>query len=571
MYILGTSAFYHDSAAAVLKDGKVLAAVEEERFTRRKHDNAFPFQAVAFCLREAGIALNDVGALAYYEKPLLKFERILDDFVQTYPLSLGPFLRGIPEWLHVKVQVKRLLRKELGFQGKIFFVPHHASHAAAAFFPSPFEKAALLTIDGVGEYQTTGLWLGERNTLVPLYAIDFPHSWGLFYSAFTSFLGFKINEDEYKVMGLAAYGEPSYEARIRELIKIKADGSFRVDMRFFSFREGIRMWNRRFEKFFGPPRKPDDPITQREKDLAASVQKILEEGYGKTLQHLAELTGARELCVGGGVALNALANGKIFERTPFTNVYVFGAAGDSGAAVGAALFTHHQLMGNAVRNEVRGLELGSSHADAEAERQLTARGVSFERFSGEETLLERVASLLSQDAIVGWFQGRMEFGPRALGARSILASPCSARMKERVNLVKRREAFRPFGGSILQDRVHEYLEVPESQRSFPFMTFCFRVRPDKRGELAAIVHEDGTVRIQTVAPEHGRYEQLIRAFAKKTGTPCLLNTSFNLQGEPIVESPAQAIDDFLKSPMDYLVLGNLLVQHPRGKGGVAGS
>ncbi|MBI4134060.1 MAG: hypothetical protein HY475_01405, partial [Candidatus Terrybacteria bacterium] len=408
MYILGISAFYHDSAAALLKDGKVLFAAEEERFTRIKHDNAFPFQAAAFCLREAGIALNDIEALAYYEKPLLKFERILDGFVQTYPFSLKPFLRGIPEWLRVKVQVKRILRKELGFQGKIFFVPHHVSHAAAAFFSSPFTKAAVLSVDGVGEYQTTGLWLGERNTLVPLRAIDFPDSWGLFYSTFTSFLGFKINEDEYKVMGLAAYGEPSYEASIRKLIEIRGDGSFRLDMRFFSFREGSRMWSRRFEKLFGPPRKPDDPITQREKDLAASVQKTLEDGYGRILRHLSELTGVKELCVSGGVALNALANGKIFDQTPFTKTHVFGAAGDSGAALGAALFVYHQLFGNIPRHETRGLAFGSAYTDAGLKQQLAVRGLPYEFFGDEETFLARIALLLSQDSVIGWFQGRME-------------------------------------------------------------------------------------------------------------------------------------------------------------------
>ena len=567
MYILGISAFYHDSAAALLKDGKVFVAAEEERFTRIKHDNAFPFQAVAFCLREAGIALNDVEALAYYEKPLLKFERILDGFVQTYPFSLKPFLCGIPEWLRMKVQVERILRKELGFQGKIFFVPHHVSHAAAAFFPSPFKKAAVLTVDGTGEYQTTGLWLGERNTLVPLRAIDFPHSWGLFYSTFTSFLGFTINEDEYKVMGLAAYGEPSYEARIRKLIEVKADGSFRFDMRFFAFREGFRMWSPRFEDVFGQPRKPGDPITQREKDLAASVQTVLEDGYGKILRHLSELTGCRAVCVGGGVALNATANGKIFDRIPFTDAYVFGAAGDSGAAVGAALFVHHQLFGNIPRHEIKGLEFGSAYTDAELKQQLAVRGLPYEFFDDEETLLARVALLLSQDAVIGWFQGRMEFGPRALGARSILANPRSASMKEKVNRVKRREAFRPFGGSILQERVGEYLEIPGSQRAFPFMNFCFRVRPERREELAAIVHKDGTCRAQTVSPEQGRYYRLLSAFAEKTKTPCLLNTSFNTQGEPIVESPAQAIDDFLATPIDYLAIGNFLVSRPRGRGG----
>ena len=561
MYILGISSYYHDSAAALIKDGQVIAAVEEERFSRVKHDNSFPYQAIEFCLRYGNISIENIDVIAYYEKPLLKFERILETFIETFPFALKPFLKAMPEWLDYKIKIEQTIRKKLGFHGRIYFIPHHFSHASAAFFPSPFNKAAILTIDGVGEYQTTGLYQGEENKIYPLKSIDFPHSLGLLYSTFTSFLGFKVNEDEYKVMGLAAYGKPIYLKKISSLIKVRDDGSFQLNLDYFSFRESFTMWSKKFEKVFGKPRLPNDQITLRDKNLAASIQKATEEIYFKILNHLYSLTPSENLCVSGGVALNALANGKIYQNTPFKNVYIFGAAGDSGASLGSALFVYHQLLANKKRNKITCLYFGSHYSDSDIEKELKRFNLKYQRFD-EESLVKTTARLLAEGKIVGWFQDRMEFGPRALGGRSILCKPHPRSMKRRMNIIKKREQFRPFAGSILQENVEEYFIVPEKAHWSPFMTFCFQVKKDKRRELAAIVHEDGSCRIQTVNRKNGLYYQLIYEFYKTTGIPCLLNTSFNLKGEPIVENPKQAIEDFLKTKMDYLVIGSFIV----GKG-----
>jgi carbamoyltransferase len=559
MYILGISAFYHDSAAALIKDGRVLYAVEEERFTRIKHDNQFPYQAVKFCLEKEDISIADIDYVTYYEKPLLKFERILENFVKTYPFSLRPFLRGIPEWFGDKIKIEQIIRKKLGYKGKLFFIPHHLSHAAASFYLSPFQKSAILTVDGVGEYQTTGLWYGEGNKITPIKSIDFPHSLGLLYSTFTAFLGFRVNEDEYKVMGLAAYGKPIYADNIYQIIDIKEDGSFEMNMKFFVFRESFRMWGKRFEKFFGKPRLRNQPVTQRDKDLAASIQKVTEDIYFRMLNHLRGITKCENVCIGGGVGLNALANGKIYTETPFKNIYIFGAAGDSGGAPGSALFAYHYILHNETRSPVESLHFGSEYADEEIERVLKNFSLNYEKIEGENRLIEKAADLLAKGKIIGWFQGRMEFGPRALGARSILSRPNPRKMKEEVNKIKIREQFRPFAGSILQEKVHEYFEVPKINHLSPFMTFCFKVKEEKREKLIAIVHKDNTCRIQTVNEDNGLYYKLIRRFDGITGVPCILNTSFNLKGEPIVENPQQAVEDFLKTEMDYLVIGKYLV------------
>ena len=559
MHILGISAHYHDSAAVLIQDGITRCAVEEERFTRIKHDNGFPFHAISFCLKSAGIGMQDVDVVAYYEKPLLKFERILETFVETYPRSLRPFLKAVPEWLGDKIKVERTIRRKLAFRGKLFFVPHHYAHAAACFYPSGFAKAAILTLDGVGEYQTTGLWRGDGSKIAPIKSIDFPHSLGLLYSTFTSFLGFRVNDDEYKVMGLAAYGKPIHVNDIHRIIDVKDDGSFCMDMRYFSFRENFGMWSANFEKLFGAPRKPDEEILDRHRDLAASIQRVTEEIYFKILRHLYSLTKYESLCVGGGVALNAVANGKIYGKAPFKNVYILGPSGDSGAALGAALFSCHHLLDFAGRHKIENINLGPAYDDVRVENVLKNSGLAYEKFNTEGKLLYKTASLLAENEVVGWFQGKMEFGPRALGSRSILANPKPAYMKDKVNRIKRRESFRPFAGSILQEKVHEYFNVPEKLLCAPFMNFCFKVGENKKGELAAIVHSDGTCRIQTVNGNDGRYYKLIKAFQKLAGIPCLLNTSFNLRGEPIVENPEQAIADLLKTEMDHLVIGNFLV------------
>lgn len=559
MLILGISAYYHDSAACIIKDGKVLYAAEEERFTRIKHDNQFPFNAIAFCLKEAGISINDVDYVAYYEKPLLKFERILETFIATYPFSLKPFLKGIPEWIEYKIKVGHTIRKKLRYRGEIFFIPHHYSHASVSFYPSPFKEAAILTVDGVGEYQTAGLWSGVDNKITPLKLINFPHSLGLLYSTFTSFLGFKVNEDEYKVMGLSAYGRSTYIDGIKKIVDIKEDGSFKLNMRYFAFRESFTMWSREFEELFGKLRKPDEGITQRHKDIASSLQMVTEEVYFKMLNHLYELTHSKNLCISGGVALNALANGKIYEKTPFENVYIFGAAGDSGGAVGAGLYLYHSILNHKKRYNLVSLFLGSGYKGSGIEQVLKQYKLKYKKFRNEDDLIEKVAQLLSKNKIIGWFQGRMEFGPRALGARSILANPKPEFMKDRVNEIKRREQFRPFAGSILQEYVSDYFEVPEKNYFSPFMVFCFQVREDKRKKLSAIVHEDDTCRIQTVSKENGRYYRLIQRFYELTGIPCVLNTSFNLKGEPIVENLEQAIDNLLKTEMDCLAIGDFFV------------
>lgn len=557
MYILGISAYYHDSAAVLLKDGIIVSAIEEERFSRIKHDNNFPYQAIEHCLNANKIAMDDIDAIAYYEKPLLKFERILETFIQTYPFALKPFLKGIPEWLDYKIKIEYTIRKRLEFKGTIYFIPHHLSHAAACYFSSPYKQSAILTIDGVGEYQTTGLWTGEKNSIKPLKKIDFPNSIGLLYSTFTAFLGFKVNEDEYKLMGLAAYGKPAYAHKIKKIIDVKKDGSFMLDMQYFSFREEFHMWDTKFESLFGKPRKPVDPIHKRHADLAASIQAVTETIYFQMINHLYRLTQSDNLCIGGGVALNALANGKLYTETGFKNFFVFGAAGDSGAAMGAALYVHGSILAKK-RMPVKNLCLGSSYTNKEIEKTLIKHNISFKKYTGSE-IIRKASQLLHKGKIIGWFQGKCEFGPRALGSRSILSRAYPRNMKSKVNIIKKREQFRPFAGSILQNHIHRYLNVSERNLWSPFMTFCFPVQKNRRKKIVAIVHTDGTCRIQTVNKDNGLYYKLINQYYTLSGIPIILNTSFNLKGEPIVERPEQAVADFLKTKMDCLIIGNFLV------------
>jgi len=559
MIILGISAFYHDSAAAIIIDNVVVAALEEERFTRIKHDNAFPTQAIQRVLQIANLTVNDIDAIAYYEKPLLKFERLLDSFVRTYPFALKPFLQAIPDWLGLKIKVEETIRKNVGFSDKIYYIPHHLSHAASAYYTSPYKNAAILTIDGVGEYQTTALWHGKNDTIIPLASLRFPHSIGLLYSTFTAFLGFKINEDEYKLMGLAAYGRPSYYDQIRKIIDIEEDGSYHLNLSYLGFETTFQMWTKKFEVLFGSPRKPTDPITKHHKDIAASIQNITEDIFFKSLCHLHNLTREQNLVMSGGVALNALANGKLYTRTPFKHIHILGCASDSGTAIGAASYVHHLLVPKQFHAHLSTLSLGTSSSDNDIERILRQFPLMYKKIADEETLLAMIVQKLIQKNIIGWFQGAMEFGPRALGNRSILSSTHPQSMKTKVNIIKRREQFRPFAGSGLQETIHTLFEVPEDRHYSPFMNFCFQVKKYKRKHLAAIVHKDNSCRIQSVSPINDRYYRLIRTYYKKTGIGCILNTSFNLKGEPIVETPKQAIEDFLKTPMDYLVINNFFV------------
>lgn len=559
MKILGINAFYHDSAAALIVDGRVISAIEEERFTRIKHDNQFPSRAINFCLKANRLTIKDIDYIAYYEKPLLKFERILETFLETYPYALKTFIAAIPDWLGLKIKVESLIRRKLGFKGKIYFVPHHWSHAAVVYYTSPFKTASILTIDGVGEYQTTGLWIAENNQLRLLKQIDFPHSIGLLYSTFTAFLGFKVNEDEYKLMGLSAYGKPRYLNKLRKIIDVREDGSFKLNLHYFSFRESFQMWNKNFETLFGKPRELKDKFETRHKDLAASIQRFTEEIYLKILNHLQKITGKTTLAIGGGVGLNALANGIIYRRTNFRKIHVLGAAGDSGAAIGAGLYLYHAILGKKNHQQIKTLNLGTSYLDAEIEIELLKRGLKYRKFEQEDELIDFSAKQLAKGKIIGWFQDKCEYGPRALGNRSILANSFPRAMKEKVNLIKRREQFRPFAGSVLQEYVHELFAVPENEHYSPFMNFCFQVKKEAKNKIAAIVHRDYSCRIQTVSSVNGRYYKLIKKYFELTGVPCILNTSFNLKGEPIVETPVQAINDFLKTKMDYLVIEDYLI------------
>ncbi len=560
MNILGISSFYHDSAAVLIRDGYLVAAAEEERFTRKKHDNSFPENAIRYCLEEAGIQMNQIDYVAYYEKPMQKFDRVVHMFVDTYPFSFIPFWKSFPSLISEKLNLRSILKKKFDYDGKILFIPHHLAHASSAFFVSPFRKAAIFTVDGVGEWQTTGLYLGIENKIIPLKRIDFPHSLGLLYSTITAFLGFKVNNDEFKVMGLAAYGKPRYYKKFLKLVEIKEDGSFRLNMEYFSFMESFRMWSRKMEKLLGKPRKPEEKIKRRHMDIAATLQKVTEEIYIKALNHLYSLTKIKNLCIAGGVALNCVANGKIYENTPFKKVFIQGAAGDNGAALGAAFFVWNYLLKKSRKFVMKHMYWGPSYSEKEIERFLKEVGADYEKL-GRKELIEKVAYLLAKNKVIGWFQGRMEFGPRALGNRSILANPKPKWMKDRVNEIKRREYWRPFAGSVLQEKVHEYFEVPEKNHWSPFMIFAFKVKKNKRNEIKAIVHKNGTCRIQTVnKKENGIYYELIRKFYELTGVPVLLNTSFNLKGEPIVNDYKDAYNDFIKTSMDFLVLDNFILK-----------
>lgn len=556
MYILSISAYYHDSAAVLIRDGEIICGIEEERLTRIKHDNGFPFKAIDFCLSQENLKISQIDYVVFYEKPLLKFERVLEEFIKNYPKGLVQFVTYMPEWLSKKINVEGVIRKKIGFKKEILHVPHHLSHAGATCLTSGFKKAAVLTVDGVGEYQTVALWLGEKGKLKLLKEINYPDSLGLFYSAYAAFLGFKVNEGEYKMMGLSAYGKPKYVDEIKKTIKNRKDGSFELDQKYFAYRNTSKMWSKKMEELIGHPRRAQDKFTQRHKDIAASVQKVTEEIIFKMLNYLNEITNCENVCFGGGVALNALVNGKIIKNTNFKNVYVFGPSGDSGAAIGAGLIAYDQITKKELKVKKQHLFLGTGFENEEI-RQVLERykeKIIFEKLNKKE-MLNRVSTLLAKNMTVGWFQGKCEFGPRALGNRSILANPKEIWMKDRVNVIKRRELFRPFAGSVLQDKVQELFDVPEINFYSPYMNFCFLVKSESEKKLASIVHKDKTCRIQTVnKKENELYYELISEFYKKTGIPCVLNTSFNLKDEPLVESVEQAVVDFVKTEMDYLAI-----------------
>ncbi len=594
--ILGISAFYHDSAAALVVDGRIVAAAQEERFTRKKHDHRFPQAAIDYCLAEAGLAPERLDYVAFYDKPLLKFERLLETYVAFAPRGFASFARAMPLWLKEKLHLPRELRKGLRgrFAKRFVFTEHHESHAASAFFPSPFDEAAVLTLDGVGEWATASFGVGRRNRIELSHVMHFPHSLGLLYSAFTYFTGFKVNSGEYKLMGLAPYGEPRFvDAILKHLIDLKPDGSFRMDQSYFNYAAGLTMTNDRFAALFGgPARRPEERITQREMDLAASVQKVTEEIVLRIGRHVHALTGQTRLCLAGGVALNCVANGRLLREGPFEQIFVQPAAGDAGGALGAALFTWHQLLDRprtpAPRDSQAGSLLGPRADEGAIAAFLDQRRVPYRRFDTDEALCDAVAGLLAEGKVCGWVQGRMEFGPRALGSRSILGDPRSQAMQSVMNVkIKFRESFRPFAPSVLEERAHEFFEVRPGEQS-PYMLLVAPVRAEKRlsvngaaeglfgidklkvprSVVPAVTHVDYSARIQTVdADRHGRYHTLLRAFEQRTGCPLVINTSFNVRGEPIVCTPEDAYRCFMGTNMDALVLERFVLLKSEQPGG----
>lgn len=586
-WTLGLSAFYHDSAAALTCDGVIVAAAQEERFTRIKHDSSFPSRAIAYCLAEAGIGIEEIDCVGFYEKPLRKFERLLDTYLTVAPRGFNSFRHAIPKWLKTNIHLRREIKRELGksFGGDILFSEHHESHAASAFFPSPYPEAAILTLDGVGEWATGSYGVGRGNRIELLNETHFPHSLGLLYSAFTYFCGFKINDGEYKLMGLAPYGVPRYEKLVRdELVDVKADGSLFLNMRYFDYCAGVRMTSKHFSRLFGgPPRAPEAPLTQREMDLAASIQAVTEEVVLRSARHVRRETGLERLCMAGGVALNCVANGKLVAERIFEDIWIQPASGDAGGALGVALLVDHHHRGLAREASGEDLQKGSCLGprlkEVEIDRFLKESGIRYQKFEDEVELCEQVASLLAQGLVVGWVHGRMEFGPRALGARSILADARNPGMQMRVNqLIKFRESFRPFAPIVLKERVAEYFQVDEGFAS-PYMLITAQLQPEKRRSCAgesslegldrlkatrsvipAVTHIDYSSRIQTVTQgQNGRFYRLLKEFEKQTSCPVLLNTSFNLKDEPIVCTVRDAWNCFVASGIDALVLEKRVV------------
>ena len=594
MRVLGISAFYHDSAAALIEDGRIVCAAQEERFTRRKHDSRFPRHAIEFCLENSGRSLSEIDYVTFYDKPFLKFERLLETYLAFAPRGFKSFRTAMPIWLREKLFQKRMLRRALAklndgidLGDRLLFAEHHQSHAASAFFASPFNRAVVLTLDGVGEWATTSASIGNGNQLEMIKEIHFPHSLGLLYSAFTHYAGFKVNSGEYKLMGLAPYGSPRFRDLIlNNLIDLKADGSFRLDLSYFDYCVGLRMTNAKFEQLFGgSARKPESPITQRDMDLAASIQSVTEEVILRLTRALADETGIRNLCLAGGVALNCVANGNVWRDRRFENIWIQPAAGDAGGALGAALATYHQFLDQPRRIEgmdlMRGSYLGPSFSQQEIESRLAAVGARFE-VCDDERLLNASADALAAGKALGWFQGRMEFGQRALGARSILADPRSPTAQRTLNLkVKFRESFRPFAPSVLREEVQHWFDLDHDS---PYMLLVADVKKDRRraltseelsllgierlnivrSEIPAVTHVDHSARIQTVHREtNPRYHALLRAFSQRTGCPVLVNTSFNVRGEPIVCTPEDAWRCFMGTAIDSLAIGNCFVDKAR--------
>lgn len=582
-YILGISAFYHDSAAALIRDGEIIAAAQEERFTRKKHDPSFPMKSVEYCLKEGGVEIGDIDIVAFYDKPFVKFERLLETYLAYAPFGIRSFISAMPPWIKEKLFMKEHIKDSLGYDGTIIFPEHHHSHAASAFYPSPFEESAILTVDGVGEWATASFGKGKGNHLELFKEIRFPHSLGLLYSAFTYYCGFKVNSGEYKLMGLAPYGEPSYVDKILEnLIDLKSDGSFKLNLKYFNYCTGLTMTSRRFHELFGgPPRRSECELEQKHMDLAKSVQVVTEMAIMNMAEHVFKETGSKNLCLAGGVALNCVANGKILRGGPFKRLWIQPAASDSGGALGAALIAWHEYYGkDRCAHEIKDLQkaslLGPSFRDEDIEVYLKDNDIPYERLERED-LSRTVARLIAEESVIGWFQGRMEFGPRALGSRSILGDPRSQKMQSIINRkIKFRESFRPFAPSVLIENAKEYFDLDGES---PYMLLVSPVSEEKRenvkaeeerkgmdklkvkrSKIPAITHVDYSARVQTVKREDNPvYYDLIRKFYEDHGCPLVINTSFNVRGEPIVCTPDDAYKCFMRTNMDYLVLGSFLV------------
>lgn len=581
MKILGISCFYHDSAACIVSDGEIIAAVQEERFTRKKHDAAFPINAINYCLKEIGLSSRDLDFVAFYDKPFIKFERILETALSYAPSGISQFIQAIPVWLKQKLWITEIIRKNLNFNGKIIFTGHHESHAASAFYPSPFQEAAFLTIDGVGEWETASFGVGKANNLDIQQYLRFPNSLGLLYSAFTYYTGFRVNSGEYKLMGLAPYGKPIYRDLIlKELIDLKDDGSFKVNMKYFGFCNSLRMTNSRFNRLFGgSPRKPETKITQKYMDIAASIQEVTEEIMLKMVLHIYKITGQNKLCLAGGVALNCVGNGRILRDGPFKDIWIQPASGDAGGALGAALLVWHKYLGN--KREVDGVNdlqkaslLGPSYSDDFIEEFLKEQNIPYRRLSYSD-IVKKISDLVIQGKVIGWFQGRIEFGPRALGARSIIGDARNPDMQSKMNIkIKHRESFRPFAPTVLEEEVSQWFEL---DRESPYMLLVASVKDDKRFAIAenfngfdklkiarslipAVTHVDYSARVQTVRRvDNSLYYDMIQSFFEKTGCPVIINTSFNVRGEPLVLTPQDAYRCFMRTEIDYLMLGSFLL------------
>jgi len=584
MNILGISCFYHDSAACLVRDGEIIAAVQEERFTRKKHDFNFPLNSINWCLSQGGIRSQELDFVVFYDKPFIKFERILETALTYAPSGIRQFVQAMPLWLKQKLWIPELIRKELDYSGKILFTEHHESHAASAFYPSPFKEAAFLTMDGVGEWDTASFGTGKDNEIEIAETLRFPHSLGLLYSTFTYYTGFKVNSGEYKLMGLAPYGEPKYvDLILKELINLKEDGSFRMNMRYFGYCNGLKMTNWRFEKLFGgPARKPETRISQKEMDIAASIQKVTEEIMLRMARHVYQVTGKDKLCLAGGVALNCVGNGRILREGPFKEIWIQPASGDAGGALGAALLVWYKYLGNKrltdEKNDAQKSSfLGPFYSDDEIENFLQKQGAPHKKLPISD-IPQVVSDLIIRGKVIGWFQGRLEFGPRALGARSIIGDSRSPEMQSRMNLkIKFRESFRPFAPVVLKDKASEWFDL---NCESPYMLLVAAVKKDKRVSgggseaklqgfdklkarrslIPAVTHVDYSARIQTIKRgDHPLFYDMIEVFYRQTGCPVIINTSFNVRGEPLVCSPEDAFKCFMRTEMDFLIMGSFLL------------